>query len=277
MGHQMDGLRESDTMKKNNVFNLAYQCLSESVLDKKLVMSVDHANQIISDNAQFDKYTFKNILPGRPGKPVLINPRDLPRRNVQTVEGKAAMLHAFAHIEFNAINLAWDLICRFQDMPQEFYRDWASVAAEETQHFILLQNRLRQMGYDYGDFPAHDGLWQIAEDTKHDVMLRLGVVPRILEARGLDVTPDLINRFSEIRDNETVSILSVILEEEIGHVKLGTKWFRYLCDENDLDSDTIFKHICDEFMPSNKTNRINQQARLQAGFSHTELQHIISN
>ena len=260
----------------DNIFLLAYECLSEKRLKGKLALSRESSSKILSDNVQIDKIYIDTIIPGRPKRPILINPADLPRRNIKTIEGKAAMIHSFAHIEFNAINLAWDLICRFQNMPKEFYSDWAKVAAEETRHFVLLQKRLKDLGYVYGDFSAHDGLWQIAENTKHDVLLRLGVVPRILEARGLDVTPDLINRFHEIKDNKTISILEIILKEEIGHVQLGSKWFKYVCKKNNYDSEIMFKKIYDEFMPVNRVKKINKQARLSAGFSQAELDHIIS-
>lgn len=199
----------------NNIFHLAYKCLSETHLDEKLSLSEKSAELILSGQIEIESSFVEEKYkhPGCPEKPVLIAPKDLPRRNIKTIEGRAAMIHAFAHIEFYAINLAWDLIYRFQDMPDEFYFDWTRVAAEETKHFLLLRNKLNDLDYDYGDFPAHDGLWQIAEKTSHDVLLRLAVVPRIMEARGLDVTPNIINRFREIKDDKTVSILELILEE----------------------------------------------------------------
>lgn len=262
-----------------NLFSLAGTCLSESNLDKKIELSTRYAEKIVSGNIQIRSLmdaTTSAIIVGRPGKPVLISPKDLPRRNIKTTEGRAAMIHSFAHIEFNAINLAWDLIYRFQEMPDDFYSDWASVAAEETKHFVLLRKKLQKMDYDYGDFPAHDGLWKIAEDTAHDILLRLAVVPRIMEARGLDVTPDLINRFREINDNETASILDVILVEEIGHVSIGTKWYRHVCKKREKDPEITFRKIIDEYLPSNKTKKINQSARLMAGFSQSELDYIVS-
>jgi uncharacterized ferritin-like protein (DUF455 family) len=262
----------------DNIFYLAYKCLSESHLDKKLSLSTETAGIILDGHIEIKPSIEEvgSISPGRPEKPILIAPRDLPRRKIHTIEGRAAMIHSFAHIEFNAINLAWDLICRFQDMPDEFYYDWARVAAEETKHFKLLRHNLNDIGYDYGDFPAHDGLWEIAEQTAHDVLLRLAVVPRILEARGLDVTPNLINRFREINDDKTVSILELILEEEIGHVNYGTKWYRYVCEKLNHDPDEKFRQIVNEFMPSNKTKNINYKARLMAGFSQAELDYLVS-
>jgi len=260
----------------DNLFYLAHQCLTESNLDKKLLLSVDAVKNIFDDDISLDSYAVdaKQVIPGRPEKPVLITPKGVPGRNIQTLEGRAAMVHSFAHIEFTAINLVWDLIFRFQNMPKEFYVDWARVAAEETKHFKLLRDNLISMDYDYGDFPAHDGLWTIAEQTQHDILLRLAVVPRIMEARGLDVTPNLIERFRQIKDDKTVSILELILEEEIGHVSIGTKWYRYLCEKTGHNPDEKFREIVDEFLPVAKTKKINHQARLLAGFSQAELDYL---
>jgi uncharacterized ferritin-like protein (DUF455 family) len=264
---------------RDNIFSLAYACLSEYQLDDKLSLSEKTAKTILSRYVGITpaKIDCESIKPGRPDKPALIAPKNLPKRNIQTIEGRAAMLHSFAHIEFNAINLVWDLICRFQNMPMEFYLDWAQVAAEETRHFQLLRKQLNQLGYDYGDFSAHNGLWEIADKTAHDLLLRLAVVPRIMEARGLDVTPDLINRFRQIKDEETSLLLELILDEQIGHVQIGTKWYRYQCDKLNLDPEVTFEKIIREYMPSNKSKKINHEARLMAGFSQSELQYIITH
>lgn len=261
-----------------NAFLLASESLAECRLEKKLELSRLNAEKILSGKVQIKPLAKESTIipPGKPEKPVLISPKKVPKRNIKTMEGRAAMIHSFAHIEFNAINLAWDLMFRFQDMPDEFYSDWARVALEETKHFMLLRKRLQGMNYDYGDFPAHNGLWKIAEDTAHDILLRLAVVPRILEARGLDVTPDIINRFQEIDDDETVSILILILKEEIGHVQVGTRWYRYICEKYKKDPDSTFRKIIDEYAPSNKTKKINKDARLSAGFSQSELDYITS-
>ncbi len=262
----------------NNLFYLAHQCLTESNIDEKILLSIDAAKKTSNGVINIDSYEFdvKHTKPGRPDKPILITPKDVPKRNIQTLEGRAAMVHSFAHIEFNAINLAWDLIFRFQNMPDEFYFDWVKVAAEETKHFKLLRDNLISMGYDYGGFLAHDGLWTIAEHTQHDILLRLAVVPRILEARGLDVTPNLIERFRQIKDDSTVSILELILEEEIGHVSIGTKWYRYLCEKRGHNPEEKFKEIVDKFLPAAKTKKINHQARLLAGFSQSELDYLVT-
>lgn len=263
----------------DNIFSLAHQCLEESDLIKKILLSNQAVKKITNDEVNFESYSVdvELIMPGRPEKPILITPKDVPKRNIQTLEGKAAMIHSFAHIEFNAINLVWDLICRFQNMPKEFYFDWTQVASEETKHFSLLRDHLNNLGYDYGDFPAHDGLWTIAEQTKDDILLRLAVVPRIMEARGLDVTPNLIERFRHIKDDKTVSILELILEEEIGHVNFGTKWYRYLCKKMGYKPEEKFKQISNEYGPKAKTKIINRKARLLAGFSQSELDYLLAN
>ncbi|GJM04948.1 MAG: hypothetical protein DHS20C09_09390 [marine bacterium B5-7] len=262
-----------------NLFSLVYQCLSESKLDEKLALSELAAKTILSGDIMFTPIDvdINLIKVGQPDKPPLVEPRDLPKRNMQTDEGRAAMIHSFAHIEFNAINLAWDLIYRFQDMPKDFYLDWTRVASEETKHFRLLQSQLRIFGYEYGDFPAHNGLWDIAEQTAHDLLLRLAVVPRILEARGLDVTPNLISRFRQVKDESTSLILELILKEEIGHVKTGTKWYRYQCEKLSLSPEDKFKQIAKEYLPSNKTQKINHEARLMAGFTQTELDYLVTH
>lgn len=259
-----------------NIFHLAFQCLTESDIDKKLSMSINVVKKIKSDSVEYasKNLDFKNMMPGRPDKPELIKPQNVSRRNTHTEEGRAAMVHSFAHIEFNAINLAWDLICRFQDMPKEFYLDWTQVAGEEAKHFKLLRDYLNRRSYDYGSFPAHDGLWTIAEQTKHDILLRLAVVPRIMEARGLDVTPDLIERFRQAKDDDMVSILELILEEEIGHVMFGTKWYQFLCQRVGKDPEEKFMEIMSHYLPSSKTKKINKNARLQAGFSQTEINYL---
>jgi len=263
----------------DNIFFLAYQCLYESRLNEKLTLSELAAKKILSGATEvcpFDE-GIKTIECGRPNKPLLVDPRELPRRNMLNDEGRAAMVHSFAHIEFNAINLAWDLIYRFQDMPEEFYIDWTKVAAEETNHFKLLQSRLNTLGYEYGDFPAHNGLWDIAEQTAHDLILRLAVVPRILEARGLDVTPGLISRFRQIKDEATSAILELILEEEIGHVKTGSKWYRYQCEKLNFEPEEKFRQISKEYMPSNNKKKINHEARIMAGFSQSELDFLVAH
>lgn len=262
-----------------NLFSLAHACLTESNLDRKIQLSEVNSRLMTSGVTEVVPLGFNKeiIKPGRPEIPVLVAPRDLPKRKLHTDEGRAAMIHSFAHIEFNAINLAWDVICRFQDMPDEFYMDWAQVAQEETKHFQMLRELLNDLSFDYGDFAAHDGLWKIAEETSHDLLLRLAVVPRIMEARGLDVTPGLIERFRNLNDEKTCEVLALILKEEIGHVHIGTKWYRYQCKQINRDADEMFNEIASEFLPHTDSRKINISARRKAGFSSSELNYLMSN
>lgn len=210
--------------------------------------------------------------PGRPPNPLLVSPRELPRRGFNTIEGRAALIHAVAHIEFNAINLAWDAVYRFRDMPPRYYDDWARVADEEAYHFSLLRERLRGLGYEYGDFTAHNGLWAMAQDTAHDVLVRMALVPRVLEARGLDVTPGMMARLSAAGDDETVALLEIILRDEIGHVEIGTRWFRWLCERRGMAPEPTFHELIARYLKGKIKGPFHRDARLQAGFSETELE-----
>jgi uncharacterized ferritin-like protein (DUF455 family) len=209
-------------------------------------------------------------VPGRPSRPVLIHPSQVPRRGLGTREGRAALIHAVAHIEFNAINLALDACWRFDGMPADYYRDWLSVARDEARHFCMLQQRLRELDYDYGDFAAHNGLWEAAEKTSHDVLVRMALVPRVLEARGLDVTPGMIQRLRQAGDDETVRILEVILEEEVRHVAIGTRWFRDLCAQRGLAPDQTFRSLLAQY-DMRLRPPLNLDARMRAGFTAAEL------
>lgn len=210
--------------------------------------------------------------PGRPPNPLLVSPRDLPRRGFNTAEGRAALIHAVAHIEFNAINLAWDAVYRFRDMPPRYYDDWVRVADEEAYHFSLLRERLQGLGYDYGDFTAHNGLWEMAQDTAHDVLVRMALVPRVLEARGLDVTPGMMARLSGAGDEETVALLEIILRDEIGHVEIGTRWFRFLCEQRGVAPEATFRELIERYLKGRLKGPFHRDARLQAGFSESELE-----
>ena len=212
-------------------------------------------------------------IPGRPERPTLVDPREVPHRGLGTVEGRAAMIHAVAHIEFNAINLALDAAYRFDGMPQEFYADWLGVAKDEARHFGLLNARLQSLGFRYGDFTAHNGLWDAAEKTAHDVLARMALVPRVLEARGLDVTPGIIHRFTGIGDLETAAVLQIILDEEVRHVAIGTKWFRLLCAQRGVDPTSIFKELLAEHRMKIRPP-FNRDARAAAGFDAAELDAI---
>ncbi len=212
--------------------------------------------------------------PGRPERPVLVSPRDLPRRTLAHAEGRAALIHAVAHIEFNAINLAWDVVQRFCGLPRAFYDDWVRIAREEAYHFGLMRQRLLDLGSDYGAFPAHDGLWDMARRTAHDLLVRMALVPRVLEARGLDVTPGMIERFRGAGDLETVAALEIILRDEVGHVAVGSRWFRTLCEERALDPESVYFELVDDYLRGEIRCPLNLPDRRRAGFGDRELQRL---
>ena len=207
--------------------------------------------------------------PRRPNVPELKPPADMPNRGkANSPKNKAALLHALAHIELNAIDLACDLIARFANplFPKEFYDDWVRVANEEATHFILLTDRLAQLGTVYGALPAHDGLWEAAESTSDDLLLRLAIVPLVLEARGLDVTPAIMNSLTKVADKKTLIILDRIYTDEIHHVSIGWKWFTYLCQQRELDPTTHWYHLVKEHFPGKLKKPFNHEARILAGF-----------
>lgn len=209
--------------------------------------------------------------PGRPPRPHLVSPRELPQRGLGTPEGRLALLHAVAHIEFNAINLAWDAVYRFRGMPVDYYRDWIGVAADEARHFSLVRARMAELGGDYGDFDAHDGLWEMAVKTADSCLARMALVPRVLEARGLDVTPGMIARLRDVGDAASAEILEVILREEVAHVAAGSRWFAHCCAREGLDPDTTFAALIAEHVRGAIKGPFNVDARLAAGFSRAEL------
>jgi uncharacterized ferritin-like protein (DUF455 family) len=213
-------------------------------------------------------------VPGRPERPQLVPPRALPQRGLGSAEGRAAFLHAIAHIEFNAINLATDAVYRFRGMPFEFYRDWARVAADEARHFRLLQARMAELGAAYGDFDAHNGLWDMACKTAHDCLTRMALVPRVLEARGLDVTPAMIERLRAVGDAASVGVLEVILREEVDHVAAGTRWFEWCCARERCEPASTFQRLLDLHAPDAVRPPFNDQARLAAGFTVVELEQL---
>lgn len=214
--------------------------------------------------------------PGRPERPPLVAPRDLLRRKPNTVEGRAVLFHALTHIEFNAINLGWDAVYRFRGMPEAYYGDWVRVADEEAYHFTLLLEHLRGLGYDYGDFPAHDGLWDMAVKTAHDRLARMALVPRCLEARGLDVNPGIKAKLLDNGDEEGGALLDIILRDEIGHVAIGNRWFRYLCEQRGLDPEPTYRELVDTYMQGTLRGPFHLDARRRAGFSESELAYLES-
>ncbi|AVS87807.1 DUF455 domain-containing protein [Paracidovorax avenae] len=213
-------------------------------------------------------------LPGRPARPELRHHTEVARRSPATPAGRAVLLHAITHIEFNAINLALDAVWRFSGMPPDYYRDWLRVAAEEASHFRMLRAHLRDMGHDYGDFPAHQGLWTMCEKTAHDIVARMALVPRTLEARGLDATPLIQRKLTQVGTPDALAataILDVILREEVGHVAIGNHWYRWLCARDGLDPESHYGELVRRYEAPRLKPPFNEAARRQAGFSEAEL------
>jgi uncharacterized ferritin-like protein (DUF455 family) len=222
---------------KLNLFECAKRCIDAAGVEDKLRLTRRCARAwregCIDSTETSGPETISD--PGSPARPQLVHPSRVKPRKLSTRQGRASFLHALAHIEFNAINLAWDAVYRFRGMPLEYYADWVRVADEEARHFTLLKLRLEELGQAYGDFPAHDGLWHMARVTGHDILVRMALVPRVLEARGLDVTPAMIVRLQQAGDAESAAVLETILRDEIGHVQAGTRWFQYVCRQRGLD------------------------------------------
>lgn len=261
-------------LMSSSLFSVARQCLEccDPVTKCELTRLAVEALQ----SHQLDLHQTESPRPigqpGRPERPLLVAPRELPRRQMGSERGRISLLHALAHIEFNAINLAWDAIYRFRDLPADYYSDWARVAAEEAVHFALLCERLNAFGARYGDLDAHDGLWEMAVKTAHDPLVRMALVPRVLEARGLDVTPGIIRKVEGTGDAETVDVLKIILRDEIGHVEIGTRWFRYLCRQRSLEPDSVFADLLRHYMKAQVKQPFHYAARQQAGFSECEME-----
>ena len=257
-----------------SLFEAAAYCLAADTPDTKVaataaVAAAFHRNEVAipEDAPPPDPIG----MPGRPPRPRLVSPRDLPHRGLGSSEGMAAFLHAIAHIEFNAIDLAWDAVYRFRGLPRQYYADWVGVAADEARHFTLLRTRLREFGHDYGYFEAHNGLWEMAQKTAHDGLARMALVPRVLEARGLDVTPGMIAKLRQHGDEATVGILEVILREEVAHVAAGSRWYRWYCEREGVDPRTRFRELLAEYAGGVLRGPFNIPARTAAGFDSDEL------
>jgi len=211
-------------------------------------------------------------VPGRPDSPILTDPRNVARRSIHSTEGRVILAHAIAHIEFNAINLALDAVYRFRNMPTDFYKDWMRVAKEEAYHFTLMCDYLAIHGYHYGDFSAHNGLWEMALKTDHSCLKRMALVPRVLEARGLDVTPGMIKKLETVKDKPLIECLEIIYKEEIGHVAIGSHWFEYACLQQGVEPrKTFIKLLSEENVKNAISGPFDEWGRLQAGFSKEEM------
>lgn len=267
-----------------NLYAVIYACLMERDVEAKLAGAQalytawqrgELQRELQRESQRGSHEAAETIpVPGRPVRPELVSPKQVKHRKLTTEAGRIALIHAVAHIEFNAINLALDAAYRFRDMPDAYYGDWLQVAAEEAYHFSLLRDRLADLGAQYGDFPAHNGLWEQACKTDDDVLVRMALVPRVLEARGLDVTPGMMERLSDAGDEDTVAILKIILRDEIGHVRIGSYWYRYCCEQRDVEPEAEFRRLLRDVMKAPLRGPFFTEARLQAGFSADELQQL---
>jgi uncharacterized ferritin-like protein (DUF455 family) len=260
-------------MAAADFYALAEACLYAPGIEDKLA-ATDRAAAALERG----DLTFEPTEPPRPAAavrfpehPRLVEPRDLPRRGLHTDAGKAAFLHALAHIEFTAIHLAWDIGYRFREPPDPFRRDWLGVAVEEAKHFRALNLRLADFGAAYGDCPAHRGLWDLSEATAADLLARLALVPRFMEARGLDVSPGMIAKLDALGDAASADILRMILREEVGHVALGSRWFRQICGQRGLEPEDAYFELVGCYVRGAVRGPFNREARLAAGFGESEL------
>jgi uncharacterized ferritin-like protein (DUF455 family) len=258
----------------NELFTSTYNCLQCDDIKSKLIQCAALHSSWIKDEITIqpnDSPILQVLTPGRPSKPVMVSALAVDKRKLSTPEGRAALIHSLAHIEFNAINLALDAIYRFRDLPMDYYSDWLKVAAEEAQHFILLRDYLRTQGYDYGDFTAHNGLWEMAVTTAHDPLVRMALVPRVLEARGLDVLPGIMHKLASSGATKAVEILQIILRDEVGHVAIGNRWYGYLCQQRELDPLLTFRTLLHDYNAPKLRGPLHTSARLAAGFTPAEM------
>lgn len=249
-------------------------CLRAALLadpDEKSLATVG----ISADDAGADQ-RFDDVPRGVRSTPVLVPASQLTQRSVHTLAGRAALIHALAHIELNAVDLALDIVWRFAGMPDDFYQQWVSVAKEEAYHFTLLRDHLREMGHEYGDFPAHNALWEMAEKTKGDVLARVALVPRTLETRGLDASPPIKAKLVKAGDLRAGEILDIILRDEIGHVALGNHWYRWLCVERGLEPVATYADLAAQYGAPKPRGPFNLNARREAGFTEEELRALES-
>ncbi|WAK00735.1 ferritin-like domain-containing protein [Methylobacter sp. YRD-M1] len=257
-----------------NIFEFAEACLHRTDIDEKLALTHQAWQLLQSQHLSLD--SDRPVLPivnvKFPDRPQLLAPRHMPQRKLTTPDGLIAFFHAIAHVEFVAIYLAWDILYRFRGLPDQFYQDWLRVADEEAQHFALIRAHLQSMHTDYGDLPAHSGLWEHATDTADNILARLAMVPRCMEARGLDVTPAIIEKFKKLEDDTSVAILTRILTDEVGHVELGSYWFKFVCRQHGYEPEAKYRELIREYYKGGKPKGpFNREMRIIAGFSNAEL------
>jgi len=262
-----------------SIFDLLHQLILETDVNIKC----QQVHQLHRNIADFD-FTHegdcpieKIPTPGLPENVLLVAPRQLKRRGIQSQEGRNVLMHSIAHIEFNAINLALDAAYRFRGQPIDFYHDWISIAGDEARHFQLIQTYLKNNNCHYGDYNAHNGLWEMAVETDHDIVARMALVPRVLEARGLDVTPGMIKRLQKVNDQDAINILNIIYKDEIGHVEKGSFWFFHQCKLRALEPKPTFLKLVEKHLHGELRGPFNISARLQAGFDEDELAYLSSH
>jgi uncharacterized ferritin-like protein (DUF455 family) len=259
---------------KMNLFDAAAHCLACTDVARKVESTHATAAALSSGELAIDMDAAPPDsigTPGRPQRPQLVSPRKLAQRGLGSAEGRAALVHAVAHIEFNAINLAWDAVYRFRGMPDDYYRDWVQVADDEARHQALLVARLAELGHAYGDFDAHAGLWDMAVRTADSCLARMALVPRVLVARGIELKPGMIARLRAVGDEATVAILETILREEVAHVAAGSRWFAWCCEREGVDAAATFHRLLEQHMRGSLRGPFNVDARLRAGSSAAEL------
>ena len=267
----------NDAQEMSEMRSLARECLMQSDVDEKLRLVQRLSGLWKSASLVLDRESLPpvQLVPGWPETPQLVPAGKVRKRGFGTQEGRAAMMHAIAHIEFNAINLALDAAQRFDGMPSKFYEDWLKIADEEAYHFELIRAHLRFLGAEYGDYPAHEGLWDMAEKTAHDVLERMALVPRVLEARGLDVTPGIQEKLRQAGDHHAATLLDIIFADEIGHVAMGTFWFHYLCKQQNLSPESTFFKLLQTYFPKGMYGPYNLEARAEAGFTSSEIELLL--
>ena len=256
-----------------NIFTIAEQCLHQPDIAKKVELTHNAKNLLDQNQLSFTSSSPVQPITETqfPTQPQLLRPRDMPRRRLNSPTGQCAFFHSLAHIEFIAIYLAWDILYRFRGLPDQFYQDWLTIADEEAQHFTLIRHHLTELGIDYGDLPAHHGLWEHSEDTADDLLARLAIVPRCMEARGLDITPQMIEKFKIQKNEKAVTLLTRILDDEVGHVKIGSYWFKTLCEQRGFNHEEKYKELIGQFYQGKPKGPFNRKLRIIAGFSPAEI------
>lgn len=256
-----------------NFFTICYSALMEKNIDTKCTMVQQIYKKWIAK--EFDLTPHKVVMstpnPGVPENVSLVSPLKVPKRKINTTEGFASLIHSLVHIEFNAINLGLDACYRFQHMPADFYANWIEVTQDEARHFTLLHHHLNQQNFSYGDFVAHNGIWDMALRTEADVLLRMALVARVLEARGIDAVPEIKLKLDKLANPDLLETLNIIYQDEIKHVLYGNRWFQYECNKRGLDPETTYFQLLEQYNAPKIRGAFNREGRKMAGFTESEL------